>query len=202
MNNKARSKLVLIIRGVLLILLMLLVLAIVAMITTKYSTEHTTNTSATLVESNSMASTSVGMTLEEAEVLMNNTLQSVFQDASQDNYIAKKLKEKVHITALSIEFTGDVYLLDCAVVSLNVAATLEEFFISLESGEEEYSVVVAELENVLATADEVTESFQVQIIKVNDEYVVKFSQEMIDFCNGNVQQLLPWIYEILQRGVD
>lgn len=141
------------------------------------------------------------LTTQEAQAKMDSALEDVFREASSDNYIAQSLKEKVRITVDSLESTGDGYFAECTVTSVDITTPLLDYLLGLNDGAiDAYSNVVEGIRKEIAGAEEIQQTFYVEFTQVNGGYKATLSEEMVVFCSGNVQELLPKLYEILQGG--
>lgn len=143
----------------------------------------------------------VVLTVQEAQAQMDAALQDVYREASSDNYIVQSLKGKVKITVDSIKSTENGCLAECTVTSVDIATPILNYLLDLdESTIDTYSNVVTDLQKTISEADEIQQTFSVEFIQVNGEYKAMHPEEMVVFCSGNIQELLPKLYEILQGG--
>lgn len=141
------------------------------------------------------------LTVEEAQSKMDTALEDIYQESSPDNYIMQALKEKVVITVDSIQSTEDGCLAKCTVKSIDIATPILNYLLGLDDDAvDTYSNVVTELQKEIAGANEIQQTFLVKFIQVDDEYTAMLPEEMVVFCSGNIQDLLPKLYEILQGG--
>lgn len=143
----------------------------------------------------------VVLTVQEAQAQMDAALENVYREASSNNYIVQSLKGKVKIAVDSIKSTEDGYLAECTVTSADIATPILNYLLDLDEGTiDTYSNVVADLQKAITEVDEIQQTFSVEFIQINGEYKAMLPEEMIVFCSGNVQELLPKLYEILQGG--
>lgn len=143
----------------------------------------------------------VALTVQEAQAKIDAALEDVYQEASSDNYIAQLLNGKVKITVNSIRSTEKGYLAECTVTSVDIATPILNYLLDLDKGTiDTYSNAVADLQKAITKADEIQQTFRVEFIQVNGEYKAMFPEEMVVFCSGNIQELLPKIDDILQGG--
>lgn len=142
-----------------------------------------------------------GLTLEYAQSKMDAALESLYQEASIDNYIIQSLKGKVSITVDSIISTEDGCLAECTVTSVDFTTPILNYLMLLDSNAVgSYNNVVSELKQELSKAEEIQKTFHVQFAQTDNGYTVLFPEEMVVFCSGNIQELLPKLYEVLQGG--
>lgn len=141
------------------------------------------------------------VTIQEAQAQMNAALEDVYREASEGNYIIQALKGKVGITVESIRSTEDGCLAECKVTSVDIATAVLNYLLDLDEDTiDTYSNVVANLQKEITKAEKIQETFHVEFIKVDGDYKAILPEEMIVFCSGNIQELLPKLYEILQGG--
>lgn len=141
------------------------------------------------------------LTVQEAQALMDTALEEVYREASSDNYIMQTLKGKVEINVDSIKSTEDGCLAECTVTSVDIATTIFNYLLDLNEGTvNTYSNVVADLKKEITEAEEIQQTFRVEFIQMNGDYKAILPEEMVIFCSGNIQELLPKIYDILQGG--
>lgn len=143
----------------------------------------------------------VALTVEEAQSKMDTALEYIYQESSPDNFIIEVLKEKVVITVDSIQGTEDGCFAQCTVKSIDIATPILNYLLDLDdSAVDTYSNVVTELQKEIAGAQEIQQTFLVKFIQVDDEHTAILPEEMVVFCSGNIQELLPKLYEVLQGG--
>lgn len=139
------------------------------------------------------------LTKQEAQLKIDSALEAVYQEAASDNFILQTLKKTVKINVNSVKQAENKVFADCTVTSLDIATPILDYIQNLEEGSvDNYANVIIGLTDAISDAPETQKSFQIEFIQANDEYKPVFSEELVVFCSGNVHDLLPKLYTILQ----
>ena len=142
------------------------------------------------------------LTKQEAQEKINISLSEVYQEAAPDNFIVDALEKTVEIQVDSVKQTKDGAYANCTVTSLDLATPILEYMESLDQDSiDSYVNVTIGLVEAISDAYEIEENYQIEFIKIDGEYTPVFSEELVVFCSGNVHDLLPKLYAILQGGV-
>lgn len=140
------------------------------------------------------------LTIEEAQEKIDITLREVYQEAAPDNFIVDALEKTVEIQVDSVKQTKDGAYANCTVTSLDLATPILEYTQNLDQDSiDSYVEIAAELIEVISDVNEMEEDYQIEFIRVNGEYTPVFTEELIEFCSGNIHDLLPELYAALQE---
>lgn len=139
------------------------------------------------------------LTKQEAQEKINISLSEVYQEAAPDNFIVDALEKTVEIQVDSVKQTKDGAYANCTVTSLDLATPILEYTQNLDQDSiDSYVEIAAELIEVISDVYEMEEDYQIEFIRVNGEYTPVFTEELIEFCSGNIHDLLPELYAVLQ----
>ena len=98
-----------------------------------------------------------------------------------------------------LNLAEDSFFADCTVTSLDIATPILAYMQKLEKGSiDTYANVTMGLIEAISGAPEIQQFFQIEFVQADDEYVAVFSEDLIIFCSGNVHDLLPQLYLLLQ----
>ena len=141
------------------------------------------------------------LTKQEAQEKIDAALASVFQEASSDNFIVQALEKTANIRVDSVKQTNNGIFANCTATSLDLATPILEYIQTLDASRvDSYANVIIELTAAISDAPETQKDFQIEFIQVDNEYQPAFSEELVEFCSGNIHELLPKLYTILQGG--
>ena len=139
------------------------------------------------------------LTIEEAQEKIDITLREVYQEPAPDNFITDALEKTVIIRVDSVMQTKKGACANCTVTSLDLATPILEYTQNLDQDSiDSYVEIAAELIEVISDVYEMEEDYQIEFIRVNGEYTPVFTEELIEFCSGNIHDLLPELYAVLQ----
>lgn len=140
-----------------------------------------------------------GLGKQEAQQKLNAVLEDVYQESSSDNFIIEALDGNVTVRVDRIYFKKGNYIASCTVSSPDVATAIRDYVETL-SGDERasYTDVVKELINEINVAGTITKSFDVRFVKNQGDWCPVVPEEMVVFCCGNVHELLPLLYSIIE----
>lgn len=140
------------------------------------------------------------LTIAKAQDLLNTALESVYETASSDNEIAQTLADTVHIEVVSVAPSSDGFIADCEVAAPNLAEALSDYILSDTVQPAAYSDIIDGLLDALRSAEEMHESFRIELIETDDGYQPLFPEAMVEFCSGNAQELLHLLNDHFQGG--
>lgn len=134
-----------------------------------------------------------------AQNQLNAVLDNFHKESSDNNYITKALHNNVAIHVDSVYAENNDYIAICTVTAPDIATSIEDFINTLNSSQEIlYTNIEKNLENHIQTASIIKKTFNVRFTKSNEEWQPILSDEMINFCSGNIYDILPLIYSILE----
>lgn len=140
-----------------------------------------------------------GLEKQVAQQKLDAMLATVYQESSSDNFVVEALAGNVTIQVDSVYVKEGNYIASCIVSSPDVASAIGDYVGSLTVDENaSYTDVVKELTDVINSASIITETFEVRFIQTQDDWHPIIPEEMVAFCCGNVHELLPLIYGILE----
>lgn len=141
------------------------------------------------------------LTVTEAQEQLDAALESVYENASSDNAIAQTLADTVRIEVVSVEPSADGFSAECEVTAPDLATALSDYVFSLDTVQPAaYSDIVDDLLGALRNAAQMEETFRVEFMETGDGYELLIPEEMVVFCSGNAQDLLPLLDEHFQGG--
>ena len=144
---------------------------------------------------------SFGLGKQEAQQQLNAVLEDVYQESSSDNFIMEALDGNVTVRVDRVYFKNGNYIASCTVSSPDVATAIRDYVESLSRDEiASYTDVVKELTDEINTTSTIMETFEVRFVKSQDDWHPIVPEKMVAFCCGNVHELLPLIYGILEGG--
>lgn len=134
------------------------------------------------------------LSIDEAQQLLDATLEETLWSAEETNFLLEKLKQSVSIDVNNVQISEAGYLVDCTVTSIDAANAIMEYLRSSNLDQEySYEMVLSGLEDAVTNAELVSEDFVIELVPNGDGYDVLFSNDLIDFASGSVENL---IYEI------
>lgn len=132
----------------------------------------------------------------KAQSILNDVLRDFFQEAS-DQPILQNLQPYTDIWVDSVKKQKDGYMAECTVTTLDLQSCILDFLSELDpTATGTYADAQADLLDALDDADIMTETFHVAFILSDGQYVPVFSQELMDFCSGNLPLLLEDLAEL------
>lgn len=136
---------------------------------------------------------------KEAQEQLNAVLENVHNASSSDNFIMEALNGNINICVDRIYAKGDACIAACTVSAPDIATTISDFIKTLTINDVmPYTDVVKTLKDKLQTAPIITKSVDVRFVNYQGEWQPIIPEEMVAFCCGNVHELLPLIYGVLE----
>lgn len=141
------------------------------------------------------------LTVADAQEQLDASLESVFAEADPDNFLVQMLNKTVTIKVKSVTPSKDGWYADCIVTSLDLATPIFEYIWSLDANQvDTYTNAVNEFQNQLVDVEEIQQEFRVEFQHIDGAYQIVLSEEMVDFCSGNLLDVLPYLLENIQGG--
>ena len=114
----------------------------------------------------------------------------------------KILSENLSITVLSLERSGSKYKAECLITSVDCADVLIDYLSNISM--DEFALgndIIMRLEAVVETAPIVEKEFVVKFEKTNDGYSPIFTEEIVNYCSGNTQEVKEYLTQLMEGGI-
>lgn len=143
------------------------------------------------------------LTIAAAQEQMDDALESVFAEVDTDIFLVQMLEETVTIKVKSLMPSKDGWYADCIVTSLDLATSIFEYIWSLDATQtDSYANAVADFQNQLANVKVIQQEYRVEFRYIDNAYQAILPEEMVAFCSGNLQDLLPYLMETMLGGIN
>ena len=136
------------------------------------------------------------LSVKSAQAQLDEVIDSVF-DQSSGNYMTHLLQPAVSVNVNSVKKTSTGYIAKCTVASLDLETVTLQLLSELSNDTCTYAEAVTLLQQRLSAATEMQQDFQVEFIRIGEAYQPVVPESMMVFCNGNIQNVLPQLYEIM-----
>lgn len=155
-----------------------------------------------LVNNQLQSDKSLNLTLEDANGILTDSLDSIFESADESNFLSQSLRNQISVQVESISEEEGQVLAKCQVTAPDYKKAITDFLDELEDGSpNDYSELMEKLNMNLKAADQMEKQFVIEFVAINESYEPIIPEDMVVFCNGNVQELIPLFVELLEGGI-
>ena len=132
-----------------------------------------------------------------AQALMDDVLAEFFQEAA-DQPILQILEPHTRIRVEKLKKQDGGYIAECTATSLDLERCVRNYLLTLDpAASATYGDAREDLLQALESANTMEGSFRVEFTLSGGQYVPVFSQELMDFCSGNLSLLLEDLAEMM-----
>lgn len=143
------------------------------------------------------------LSMPEAQRLVDNAVDMTMETMEESNLLKDILSEKLSIVVLDLERDHDCYQCVCEVTSVDCADVLIEYLSQISSDEvASGNEVIERLKHVVSASPVVKKTFTITFEKVEDGYTPVFTEEMVNFCSGNMYPVQQYLIERLGKEAE
>ncbi len=140
------------------------------------------------------------LTKKQAQSIMDDTVDQTINLIEDVNSFRAPLKKHLSIDVLGVKLSSEGYYANCLITSVDYSEVLIEYFSTLSADEvASVSEIIARLESVLEKAPVVKKEFTVKFSRDDDGYSPIFTEEIVNFCNGNTHAVQEYLIEFLDQ---
>ena len=140
------------------------------------------------------------LTKKEAQSILDDAVNQTLDLMEDENIFYDLLSENLSVTVLSIDRSGDAYEANCAITSVDCADILIDYLSNIPADELALgNDIIMRLEAAIKTAPIVQKEFVVMFEKTDDGYSPVFTEEIVNYCSGNMQKLKAYLIQFMEK---
>lgn len=148
---------------------------------------------------NSFNSESI-LTKKKAQSIMDDAVNQTLDLMEDENLLYNSLSKNLSITVVSIDRSREGYQGNCIITSIDCAGVLIEYLSNIPADEIALgSEILVRLGSVIEAAPIIQKEFTIEFVKTDDGYSPIFTEEIVDYCSGNIQAVKVYLTQLIEQ---
>ena len=140
------------------------------------------------------------LTKRKAQKILNSTVSDTIDLMDESNFLYQPLSKNLSIKLTSLDRSGNGYRGKCVITSVDCSEVLIDYLSDISDNDMASSdEILAKLKSVAKKAPVKKKTFNVEFEKTSDGYSPVFTEDMVNFCNGNMQEVQEYLIERFEK---